>query len=175
MNAETLDEYTLWIEPKGSAHDTLKSTIVGLANVVGAPVFEPHVTLVGGIHLHQKEIMNAMKELAHGTGPIILTFNSIFATEAFYKSLGLECNENDQLNNLRLAAAQAFSIPLSGKAHLSLLYSNASQEIKTDLIRTLPSDILASATFTAHSISLWQAKGTADQWKKVTEVELFQA
>lgn len=58
------ESYSLWIKPSGKVAEKLSQEIASQAAEYSAPVFEPHVTLLGDIQGNAEEIMQQSRELA---------------------------------------------------------------------------------------------------------------
>lgn len=62
--ARMTESYSLWLKPSGHVADKLAQEIRSQASEHLAPVFEPHVTLLGGIEGDKEHIYQATQELA---------------------------------------------------------------------------------------------------------------
>lgn len=58
------DSYSLWLKVPGQIGDKLSREIASQAAEYNAPLFEPHVTLLGGIGGDQDTVLQASRELA---------------------------------------------------------------------------------------------------------------
>ena len=164
-----MNEYSLWLEPKGEEYKQLKNVIIGLSTETQSPAFDPHVTLLGGITMPIEEITKKMKILMQGGKPITLSFITVQSSKSYYKSIFLKCKKTRELMDLNYKAQKIFSISLEYHPHLSLLYSDAPKIIKEKFLEEIGYSPILSLNFRADSISLWHARGTADQWQKITE------
>ena len=52
-----MPSYHLWLMPFGEAYPLLAATIAELSRRHGAPIFEPHVTLLGDLPDSEEEIV----------------------------------------------------------------------------------------------------------------------
>ena len=50
------DRYSLWIRPSGEAEAHVQGLISSLSTTLGAPVFVPHITIVGNINANDEEL-----------------------------------------------------------------------------------------------------------------------
>jgi 2'-5' RNA ligase len=58
------DNYSIWIKPAGHMYEKLQQEIATQAKELGAPLFEPHVTLLPDIQGDQEQIIATMQQLA---------------------------------------------------------------------------------------------------------------
>ncbi len=60
------DTYSLWLEPRGAVADTLRREIAAQA-ANGSPIFEPHITLLGGVRGDLAQLQKTCEDLAQST------------------------------------------------------------------------------------------------------------
>lgn len=66
--AATMSEnYSIWIKPSGYMYNKLQQEIATQAKEYGAPLFEPHVTLLPDIQGDEEQIIATMQQLAQET------------------------------------------------------------------------------------------------------------
>lgn len=160
MSLPMFDEYTIWFEPEGEGHDAYRHVIESLAQEHGTPMFEPHVTLLGGIKKEEKEIIEVLTQFASTMHPFEIAIEQTPMFEPIYhKACYLSC-DSFVLMEYNAALQTLFGVSSNYEPHLSLLYGESPEEA---LLPMLP------PTIEVHSISLWHAKGTVSEWKKVRE------
>ena len=167
-----LKEYSLWLEPKGKEYDELKNIIVDFSVETQSPLFDPHVTLLGGITMPVEKIMEKMKILIERKRTITLSLTAIDSTDLYYKSVFLECEKTNELMELNHEAQKLFAQAQEYNPHLSLLYSNISQIKKDLLLEKISHELVLPLSFRANSLSLWKAFGRADEWQRVYDLFL---
>ena len=172
MSTRSLHEYSLWLEPKGEKYDQLKNIIVDLSIATRSPLFDPHLTLLGGITMPVEKIIEKIKILAERSRAITLSLIATHSGDFYYKSIFLECEKTESLMNLNKEAQKIFSQPFEYNPHLSLLYSDVSQTKKDMLIEKINRKLILPLNFVVDTISLWEAFGPADKWQKIYNVFL---
>ncbi|MGH8010434.1 MAG: hypothetical protein ACREQ3_25855 [Candidatus Binatia bacterium] len=78
--------YHLWLKPSGSAYDVLAETIRELARELNAPVFEPHVTLLGHLEGSEQNHVERTQQLARELHPF-----QVVLTEPSYQNEYFQC------------------------------------------------------------------------------------
>jgi len=101
--------YTIayWLLPEAAAREVFLREIRRLARQFGAPLFEPHVTI-----FIAPENSRAPLEVLHEVGPvdIELTIHSIRVSEQFTKTLFVQFERNDALQQFGDAIWKASSM-----------------------------------------------------------------
>ena len=168
-------KYSLWIRPKGEAAAQLQSLINDLAKKYGAPVFEPHITLVGHIKADAKEITEAKRkidELAGKLEPFTVTLTEYGFMDEEHRCLYLLAESP------RLAVAYEQAATLFPQVehehfrqmpHLSLLYGQYAPEVKREIIKTNP---LPPITFEVESLDMHLTDGLPSAWQATYSARL---
>ncbi|WP_342349671.1 2'-5' RNA ligase family protein [uncultured Nitrospira sp.] len=149
--------YHLWLAPTGQAYDILMKTITDLSKAYHAPVFDPHVTLLGSLPGTEEAISVRCLEL----GGLLPSFN-ILLTEPAYGDQYFQCvflktqMTPALLNAHELARSLFVKDPGPYMPHLSLLYGHYSIELK-DKITSALSQVLR-LNFTVNRFHLIRSK-----------------
>jgi hypothetical protein len=163
-----LDEYAIWLEFSKEGRDRLSTIITQLAKKFGTAVFEPHLTMLGGIPITIQGAAIKMKELyVAATLPLILSLEAIEVGETFYQALYITCEPTKELIRTSTEVQKTFGITKQFQPHISLLYGDVSLEAREGIKKELKNEEGLFAALSAERISLWHAKGTADHWKKL--------
>jgi hypothetical protein len=64
LAATMTENYSIWIKPSGHLYKKLQQEITTQAKEFGAPLFEPHVTLLPDIQGEKEQIIATMQQLA---------------------------------------------------------------------------------------------------------------
>src|SRR3954462_2265494 len=78
--------YHLWFKPSGEAYKILRRTIEQLAQKLDAPMFEPHISLIGNLDGTEEEIIKKSESLAKSLKP----FTAVL-TEPAYRDSHFQC------------------------------------------------------------------------------------
>ncbi|MER3423167.1 MAG: hypothetical protein C4293_08000 [Nitrospiraceae bacterium] len=135
--------YHLWLKPSGRAYELLAAAIQTLARQLQAPVFEPHVTLLGRLIGTEHELLAQAEQLAEKLRPFHIVLTEPSYREEYFQCLFLKVKETPSILNAHTAASQLFSHE-HGSAympHLSLVYGLYPQELKQEVIAGLSPDL----------------------------------
>jgi hypothetical protein len=87
QSSEVEEVYSLWALPPEPARGRLCRLMAGLRAAHGGPAFEPHVTVVGAIHLRRSAAVEALHAAAAGVRPY--TARVVSDRRGFYRYGGL--------------------------------------------------------------------------------------
>lgn len=170
----TGERYSLWVMPTGELYEALKRQIVELANRFKAPVFEPHVTLLG-IERPETEITTQTEKLAQLITPYEIKFGIVDYTDNLFQSLVIRVEDTNEVIRANKAARNIFNQHTDSlyAPHLSLLYSTeVNSQTKEQLISEL-GDNLKGQSFKVNSIHIFTSNPTdINKWARVAEVPL---
>jgi len=154
---------SIWLVPEERSRLALARTIAGLSRELDAPIFPPHVTLVGGIELGASEVVPAVERAAESLQRMPLHSEGIGTREAYFRALFLRIRADAPLLAVHAATASAL-----GRApdpdffpHLSLAYGRQSEPEKraaADRLEDLPAELLATR------IEVYRTEGAPSQW-----------
>ena len=117
--------HALWLLPEAAAFARLARLIDEVARAQGAPVFEPHVTLLAGIALEGEELLGRVRALALGLEPAAVVLAGARHRAEYYEALTLDVEGGDLHGaHGRAAAAMEITPPPAYRPHLSLLYGD---------------------------------------------------
>lgn len=151
----------LWLVPAAgtTAHRQVQATITQLAaEHEDAPVFEPHVTLVGGIDGERAALQTA-QTLAGWTEPVELTFESIHWSTMRHQCIFVLVEPTLELTQLHWSAHE----PVTGSTaayhpHLSLIYSDMDLADRRDVAQSIDIAALPSS-ITCQTMKLIETTG----------------
>jgi 2'-5' RNA ligase len=100
-------------------------------------VFEPHITLHGGIINHDRTL-HVLRKLPVASS-YELEMEGIFSSPKFTKTLFIRYRLSDELRELRSAIAQALDLESEDDfdPHLSLLYKEMPRREQEELVRSI--------------------------------------
>lgn len=169
MKIKALREYSLWLMPKDKKAEIFNKLLVDAARQAKTGIFEPHITLLGGIRLKQRHIIKNMEKLVSKLTPFKISFIKSGSTEEFYKSVFLECKKTKKLMQANKLAQRIFSKDYRYIPHMSIVYGNVSSSTKDKIVNSVSTKLLKSMPFIAESIVLCRAFGKFDEWKLIHE------
>lgn len=167
----TTQKYSLWLMPHGDLYELLRDLIESLAQRFDAPVFEPHVTLLGGIRSdNEQKLIETCAAIAGKTPPFVLNLTQTDMTSEYYRSLFVRIREQGELTELYRRAVENLEGRTEFMPHISLLYADLGRDEKADLIREIGK--YWNETMTAQQMKLYDTTGQVRQWREVAVFEL---
>jgi hypothetical protein len=159
--------YHLWLKPEGPAYGALAQTIEGLARELGAPTFEPHITLLGyldgTVHAH----VSRTRLLAQQLNPFEIVLAEPAYQNEYFRCIFMTAR---QLPSIMRANALARAIFVSPDEiympHVSLVYGIYPDTLKQEIIARLP--VAVRAAFTVSAVHLIGADSTNPKdWREI--------
>lgn len=161
--------YTLWLMPTSQANEKFVSLVKKLAAENQAPIFQPHVTLLGDIIISEQEAIEKTKQLVSGQTPFTLNLAEIGYEDFHFRTLFVRAEKTEPLLDLHNRAKEIFQkqdIP-PYMPHLSILYGIYPTKIKEKIIAEIGRN--QSSRFEVKSIHLVKGGEVAD-WKITAEL-----
>lgn len=166
--AESQYKYSIWLRTSGTASTILQSLILQLASEYGAPIFEPHLTIVGSVYSSEVDldhIQRPIDELASHTFQFPVTLSDYRYTNETYRSLYLTAHSS-RLTPMYKRAASLFphvhSEHFAAQPHISILYGQYDEEIKKAIIAAHP---ILPLQFEATTLDLVYSHGPVSSWR----------
>jgi 2'-5' RNA ligase len=162
-----INTYSLWLKPTGSIYQELAKIIENLSDKYSAPIFEPHVTLIGGLTDSENNIIKKTLRLVNLVKPIKIKLTRIGYLNEYYRCIFLIAEETKSLMNMNLKAREIFGHKQDTKflPHLSLLYGNFNSKLKEEIIRSLRDKI--DIEFDARSMYLVYTGNKPKDWYEI--------
>lgn len=164
--------YSIWLMPTGDVHARLFALMRELAKDYSTPVFEPHVTLIGGLLDPEGEMLSKMSRLARLLRPFSVRLGGVAHLDGFFTCLFIRVEETQELLAANREAREIFDRSHDPKfvPHLSLMYGNLSRDIKTRIISQIGSEFHMS--FEARSLHPFRTSGPVESWRRIHEFRL---
>ncbi len=163
--------YSLWLMPSGDVYDKLTEIISRLSKMYSTPVFEPHITLIGGIEVSEEEIISKTSELASIIKPFEIRLDKMDMLDEYFKCLFVRI-EPESIMKANMKARKIFNRENDKKymSHLSLMYGNLSAETKEKIIAEIGN--IFNIVFEVKSIYIFSTKGEPKDWHRIKEISL---
>jgi hypothetical protein len=162
----------VWLCLEGLARARVATLIEVLAAAHGAPVFEPHVTVLGRVEGDPDDLMARLHRLAVVTSPFRVRLTEVAMEDAFHRALYVQVRSTALLT-LRARAAAAFGVPAGDDGyapHASLLYADLPRAAKeSDLARI---GRRFGLRFEARRLELWDTTGEVTAWTRIGSASL---
>ena len=175
MTDSSTSEYSLWLAPdeETAAYRQLHTTITELADgQEDAPVFEPHITVVGRINGERESLRETMRTLASHRGPVEVAFESVRWSTTRHQCVFLLAEPTLELFELYEAARDALNASNDPyHPHLSLLYSDMGLQRRREITESIDSASLPSR-ITCRTLTLVETTGSEPEWETIASVSL---
>lgn len=167
--------YSLWLVPEkgGEAYQFLERVIQDIGSDYQTPLFDPHVTLVGGVEGLEKTVLKKARELAKELTPYEIELGEIDSNGTYFQILFSQVMQTISVMHAGATAQKVFG--MEGEKyfpHLSLAYGAFSQEQVNGLMTTMGEKSIKGTRFFVDRIEVWSTEGFVEEWRKVAEVPL---
>lgn len=160
--------YSLWLLPEPGTTTLLEQAINSLAQTFDAPVFKPHVTLLGGLAEGDTNVFKKLSDLT------IFTVNSKSPRngDGFWSAIHLPIIKNKEMLAARRVAKKAFSVTTNDKfePHLSILYANQPEEKRLAAVKAALPNPPHQITFT--QLALVKTTGRIEEFEFIKTIDL---
>lgn len=167
--------YSIWLEPEGDIKTRLARVIKELSLQHNTAIFDPHVTLLGGIQGFEKDVLDLTNETAQRIKSYIINLTGkIYCEEHWAKSLFVQVRKTAELLKANQIAREVFDLNTLDvyHPHLSLMYSeDIPLDKRIEIARHLDAVIL-TGQFIVDKIHLYHTQGKVEDWEKVGEFKL---
>ncbi len=150
--------YHIWLKPSGSAYELFAKTIHELAYELNAPVFEPHVTLLGHLAGTEQEHVRRTKQLARELHPFQIILTEPSYRNEYFQCLFMNVEQPSAVINANALAKHIFRREEEAyMPHLSLVYGLHTEARKREVIANLRPDV--RTCFEVSAVYLIKADG----------------
>jgi len=161
---------SLWFGPDETTASECRALIARLAARYAAPVFPPHVTLLGDLPGDEAAVVARARTLATGLRRLVVTFPRIGWRDEYFRCFYLEV-ESDEVVAARGDAEALFGRePSPYLPHLSLIYgelpADEKARLRAELNRRLP---MAGELQT---LEVWRTRGEVRSWAQIAALTL---
>lgn len=164
--------YSLWLMPSGNEYEQLSARIRELSKAHDTPVFEPHVTLLGGLQEKESGIVARTKKLTEVLEPLTINLTQIEYRNEYFRCLFYSVEITTDVINGYTRTCDIFGVS-EGKnymPHLSLMYGDISQKTKERIISGI--NAVTNIRFLVRHIDLFSTNGEVEKWYKVKRFHL---
>jgi 2'-5' RNA ligase len=157
---------SLWLVPRGEAHEDLARLVRDASARSSGPAFEPHVTLVPGVEGDVDRVLHATARLAARTAPFEIRLAALGWRDEYFRCLFVEVQKDPELMALASAAREMLDLPAEPGyfPHLSLLYADLGAGSKPELAREVPP---RPAGFLVQAIHVYRTQGPVAGWHRL--------
>lgn len=168
-------EYSLWLtlQEETEAYQQLRDAIVDLATGYDdAAVFEPHITVVGGVSGERAALSETTRSLAKSTDPLDVTFGSVRSSTTRHQCVFILVEPSIELFDVHQTARETLSLsPEAYVPHVSLVYSDMSLRRRIAVAASIdPSSFPEQANVA--TLELVDTTGPVSEWESIVAVQL---
>jgi len=155
--------------PSGELYDRLTRVIFELSRKHGAPVFEPHVTLLANIPGAEDTTVALCQRLAAMVEPFSIQLTKLDHLNEYYRCLFARVLETRSVVETHSKARNVFGLQqeLLYMPHLSLLYGHFDEATKQEIIEGLRGSW--DLEFPVDRFDLIDGRGGPANWRKLGE------
>lgn len=130
--------FSIWLVPPKPLHTKLTAIVEKLAREYGGPVFEPHLTLIGGVPMDEEPLIEKARQLATQAAPLELELEAVAFSTTYFQSVFVRVKPTVPLLELNVMASEMFAVPNTlFMPHLSLLYGEHPMAIRAEAAATV--------------------------------------
>ena len=134
--------YHLWLKPSGTVCKTLARSIRHLANELGGPTFDPHVTLLGDLIGTEQEHVQRSRIAARQLRPFSITLSEVSYLNQYFQCLFMRVEKSPPVISAHMLVRRVFEKPDAAyMPHLSLAYGFHPESRKMAAINRLSPDL----------------------------------
>lgn len=162
---------SLWLMPAEPAARRFASVITTIALRLGSPVFDPHVTLLGGLTLEEEVAWPRARALASALAPVRVRLVRAGWRPSYFRCLYAEV-EGEGIVRAHGTARAVFHLPEGQpyEPHLSVAYADLTEleqaSLAVEVDRQLP------ATVVLDTLRLMRTTGAVGEWRSIADVRL---
>ena len=163
--------YSLWLIPGEPLFSRLAGEIARLSRDLATPLFEPHITLLGGITLPEEDVLARSVSLAGSLKPFQIELGDIGYLDEYFRCLFVRVVPAAPILKAHRAAQAAFRLrdQPAYMPHVSLVYGKLAMEMKEKIAAEFGR--LAGQSFEANSLVVYQVRGTPCEWNLIKTLE----
>ena len=164
--------YSIWLISDNALFNEIRAIIRKFVRKYRAPVFEPHITLLGKVTGIEEDLKFKTEQLAKKLKSFPVCFGKYRGEENYFKPLFLEVECSPELIGASKLARTIFNIAgdVEYQPHLSLAYGFFDKETKNKMEKDLTGKNFAGLCQTVNRLVLYHTEGEVNKWRKVFEI-----
>ena len=164
--------YSLWLMPEGAEQRQFADIITRLSERFGTPTFEPHVTLLGGLHGEERAIVSRISDIVVTMRPVLIRTSTLHSQEDYFRQFFVQVEKTRPLMETRarvkVLAGGRRERPYS--PHVSFMYGNVRYQDREALLMEMGGEIVLE--FETKTLHVVDTAGTPDGWRRVAAFPL---
>ena len=159
--------YSLWLMPDAEHHRQFADVIARLAERFKTPVFEPHVTLLGGLLGEERAIVSRISEIVRTMRPVEIRTAALHSQDDYFRQLFAQVEKSRPLMETRarvkVLAGGRRERPYS--PHLSLMYGSVPYQERESLMMEMGGELVTE--FETKILHVVDTAGPPERWRRV--------
>ena len=159
--------YSLWLMPEGDVQRQLADVIARLSGRFGTPTFDPHVTLLGGLHGAERDIVSRISQIVRTMRPIEIRTSTLHSQEDYFRQLFAQVEKSRPLMETRarvkVLAGGRRERPYS--PHVSLMYGTVPYPDRETLLMEMGGELVTE--FETKTLHVVDTAGAPEGWRRV--------
>ena len=164
--------YSLWLMPEGEVQRQFADIINRLSERFGTPPFDPHVTLLGGLHGGERDIVTRISDIVRTMRPVEIRTSTLHHQEDYFRQMFVQVEKSRPLMETRarvkVLAGGRRERPYS--PHVSLMYGNVRYQDREALLMEMGGEIVTE--FETKTLHVVDTAGTPERWRRVASFPL---
>ena len=162
---------SLWLMPAEPAAGRFASVIAKIAARLGSPVFDPHVTLVGGLTLEEEDAWPRTRAVAAALAPVRVRLVRAGWRPAYFRCLYAEV-EGEAIVRAHETARAVLRLPEGPpyEPHLSFAYADFTEVEQASLAVEVDRQLPAAAVL--DTLRLMRTTGAVEEWERIADCRL---
>lgn len=171
MDSGTASGISLWLEPPGPSRARFAALIRRLAEDLGTPVFDPHLTLLNAVERPEAEVLERAERFASGQRPIEIRMTRPGVGTQYFHFLFFEVAATPELLAARAAVCRTFDVTEQGfMPHISLAYALPGEHSPEELLEQFHGR--PWGRFRAASVTVIRTDGAPAEWEVLARLPL---
>lgn len=131
--------FSVWLVPQEDDEIYLSNIIKDLGKEHNAPVFTPHLTLLGNVTIDYDKLKSVIDTIFQNVKPFRIKKIGLNQSEDFFKTVFIECelDENLKVPFERISSKTDKRSVESFKPHISLIYKTLSKDERIKIIEEM--------------------------------------
>ena len=164
--------YTIWIVPSPSLRKDLEKIISKLAKKYKAPIFEPHMTLLGDTEIDEKNMIEKAKILASRLKTFPIELGEISFSTTYFQSVFVRVDCTAKLMEANLKAKEIYKREnYVFMPHMSLLYGDQEMTVREKIMTTIK--LPKNTKFMVDKIVVVPSTKDPKEWEHLAEIPLI--
>jgi len=166
--------FALWLIPEEPIFSLLAREICRLSRLHSTPMFDPHITLLGGILLPEEEALAKATLSARCLKPFKVKLGEIGYLDEYFRCLFVKVVPSSPIMQAYQAACEAFGKhgDSSFVPHISLMYGEIPVRSKKGIAARV--GWLSGLTCDIRRLILYRVSGPTENWRPIKEFTLGQ-